>query len=276
MADVGSPILDHWLLAGAGQDELRPLLTSAQEVRFLPGEMIFEEGDTADGLYLVTAGSVRVTAANERGDVLLATLGSNDVLGEMGVLDGAPRSGTAVALDHCTAYFVPGERFLDTLELSTRLCVRLLALLTERLRLANEPLKRYPRALTAEREAAEAYLSAPSMSRPMQVGAPLIPQLLDSIERRTLERPADGFYTATIDSFTGWLRGQLDHPGPIGDLARYAAEDSTWPYTADDLDTFSEYLDLRGADSSVQSGLGAGWHAWQIDVNRADHRAGSD
>jgi CRP/FNR family transcriptional regulator len=276
MADGGAPILDHWLLAGVAQGELQPLLSSAHGVRFLPGEMIFEEGDIADGLYLVTAGAVRVTTANQRGDVLLATMGANDVLGEMGVLDGAPRSATAVAVDHCTAYFVPGERFLDTLEISTRLCVRLLALLTERLRLANEPLKRYPRTLTAERPDVEAQPPAPSAVPPTQVGAPLIPQLLDSIERRTLERPAEGFYTATIDSFTGWLRGQLDHPGSISDLARYAAEDDTWPYAAEDLDTFSQYLDLRGADSSVQSGLGAAWHAWQVDINRSDHRVGSE
>src|SRR5438309_10602178 len=96
MTEKSASILGHWLLVGVRTENLRPLLTSAHEVRFLPGEVIFEEGDPADGLYLVTAGTVRITAANERGEILLATIGANDVVGEMGVLDGEPRSGTAV------------------------------------------------------------------------------------------------------------------------------------------------------------------------------------
>src|SRR5438132_5646412 len=98
MTESKTSILGHWLLVGVRTENLRPTLTSAHGVHFLPGEVIFEEGDTADGIYLLMSGTVRVTAANERGEILLATIGANDVVGEMGVLDGEPRSGTAVAI----------------------------------------------------------------------------------------------------------------------------------------------------------------------------------
>src|SRR5438093_2302726 len=107
MRGTDAPLLEHWLLAGVPTTDLGLLIGSAQQVRFLPDELIFDEGDTADGLYLITAGSVKVTARDDRGIVVIATIPSNDVLGEMGVLDGQPRSGAATALENCVAYFLP-------------------------------------------------------------------------------------------------------------------------------------------------------------------------
>ena len=128
---------EHWLFAGVDAAVLRAALESGREVRFLPGEALFHENDTADGLYLITAGSVRVSATAESGETLLAVVRSNEVLGEMGVLDGQARSGTATAVGVCVAFFMPTEPFLDLLERSTTVCMRLLALLATRLRRAN-------------------------------------------------------------------------------------------------------------------------------------------
>src|SRR5581483_10137262 len=122
-------ILRHWLLSGVPKDQLAPILANAQAVRFLPGEVVFEEGDPADGVYLISTGAMDVTATDEQGRVVLARISADDVLGEMGVLDGQPRSGTATADEHCTAYFVPRERFVEALRGSPALCTRLLALL---------------------------------------------------------------------------------------------------------------------------------------------------
>ena len=143
MADVITPV-EHWLFAGVNRDVLRPALESGEEVRFLPGEVIFREGDEPDGLYLVTAGAARVVATGEAGETFLAIVKSNDVLGEMGVLDGDKRSGTATSINICVAYFIPSDPFLDLLEASSAVCMRLLALLTQRLRVANGRLGELP------------------------------------------------------------------------------------------------------------------------------------
>src|SRR6266540_4116271 len=108
--------LHHWLLTGIPADEVLPMLRLGRELRALPGEVIFHEGDRSDGLYLVIAGSVRVSTAGESGEMLLAFIGPDDVLGEMGVLDGEPRSATATAVGLCSMYFVPDGPFLDVLE----------------------------------------------------------------------------------------------------------------------------------------------------------------
>ncbi len=145
---------DHWLFSGVGLDILRPALSAGHESRFLPGEVIFREGDEPDGLYLITAGAARVAASGEDGETFLAVVKMNEVLGEMGVLDGERRSGTAISINMCTAYFIPSDPFLDLLESSSAVCMRLLALLTQRLRRANGRLGELPPSSTVPAEEA--------------------------------------------------------------------------------------------------------------------------
>ncbi len=143
---------DHWLLAGIPEDVIGPLLTAGEEVRYLPGDVIFREGDPSDGLFLVTAGAARVTVTGEGGETYLATVRSNEVLGEMGVLDGEPRSGTATALTLCAAFYLPADAFLDLLERAPLASMRLLALLCQRLRRANGRLVELPSTAAVSQE----------------------------------------------------------------------------------------------------------------------------
>jgi CRP-like cAMP-binding protein len=261
MAERRFPILDHWLLAGVPTQQLQPLLTNAHEVRFLRGEVIFEEGDRPDGLYLISDGSVRVTASNERGEVLLATIGANNVLGEMGILDGEPRSGTATAIEPCTAYYVGMEPFLDTLELSPQLCMRLLALMTDRLRLANEPLKRY-----ASLAAADDPFTAQSDARPSREARPPAGDPVDL----QIGREPKGFYTPETESFYDWLVQRIGWGDLIGDLARYASDDPGWPRNTDDVEVIRLYMETRNAEPSAVRALNSAWRAWSIASRRAE------
>jgi CRP-like cAMP-binding protein len=260
MVERRAPILDHWLLAGVPMPQLRPLLANAHQVRFLRGEVIFEEGDPPNGLYLIADGTVRVTAANERGEVLLATIGPNNVLGEMGVLDGEPRSGTATAVQPCTAYFVAMEPFLDTLELSPQLCMRLLALMTDRLRVANEPLKRYASLAAADDPFVQAG-TGPSRERR--------PPASDPIDLRIGQEPK-GFYTPETESFYDWLVQRLGWGDLVGELARYASDDPSWPRSADSVEAIRDYMELRGAEASLMRALNAAWRAWLVATRRAE------
>ncbi len=107
MAEAVIAPSEHWLFAGVPEGVLRPAIEAGHESRFLPGEVIFHEGDEADGLYLLTAGAARVAAMGDDGETFLAIVKANEVLGEMGVLDGERRSGTATAISMCATYFIP-------------------------------------------------------------------------------------------------------------------------------------------------------------------------
>jgi CRP-like cAMP-binding protein len=61
------------------------------------GEVIYEEGDPGDVLFVIQAGQVELLRAGAEGPRLVARLGPGELFGEMGVLLGRPRSTRAVA-----------------------------------------------------------------------------------------------------------------------------------------------------------------------------------
>lgn len=81
------------------------------ERQFQKGDVIFKEGDKANEAYIVTKGTVEILKHAHHGDVLLATLNSGDVFGEMGLFEDAPRSATARAAE------ITNVDIIDTKEL---------------------------------------------------------------------------------------------------------------------------------------------------------------
>ncbi len=63
------------------------------------GEVLFQEHDEGDFAYLVEQGRVRVSLRADSGELRLADLGPGDLVGEMALIDNAPRTATAVALE---------------------------------------------------------------------------------------------------------------------------------------------------------------------------------
>ena len=62
---------------------------------FKKGQTILEEGDTSREAYIVNSGKVTVV----KNDEIIATLGENEIFGEMGWLQHIPRSATVMAVE---------------------------------------------------------------------------------------------------------------------------------------------------------------------------------
>jgi CRP/FNR family cyclic AMP-dependent transcriptional regulator len=68
--------------------------------RYRKGEVIFHEGDPGDALHLVLSGRVKIGRMSLAGDETIVTsIGPGESFGELVLLDGAPRSATATALE---------------------------------------------------------------------------------------------------------------------------------------------------------------------------------
>jgi NTE family protein len=98
---------------GRLDDTARALVIDQLEPRaFTAGASVIHQADPADGLYVVAAGRLQVIATTERGDRrVLTEVGRGDVVGEMALLDDAPRSADVVALRECHLYFLSGAGF---------------------------------------------------------------------------------------------------------------------------------------------------------------------
>jgi CRP-like cAMP-binding protein len=114
------------------------LVVVAQQLRrrrFRRGEVIFHQGDPGDALHLVRSGAIKIVLPSAEGEeAIIATLRSGDFFGELALLDGAPRSATAVAQEACETWTLSRELFHGLLERDTSLRDALLAGLARELR----------------------------------------------------------------------------------------------------------------------------------------------
>jgi CRP-like cAMP-binding protein len=62
------------------------------------GEALFQEGDGADTAYIIEAGELEISTQADGHKVVICSLVDGDIVGEMGIIDGAPRTATATAL----------------------------------------------------------------------------------------------------------------------------------------------------------------------------------
>ncbi len=111
-------------------EELLGVTSIAERRRYEPGELVFAEGDEGDGLLVVASGELVV----ERGGRALAHLGRGEIVGELSVLDGEPRSATVRATRATEVYFVGREAFLELCDASPALVQGLLRSMAKRLR----------------------------------------------------------------------------------------------------------------------------------------------
>lgn len=103
--------------------------------RFRRNEVIFHQGDPGDSLHIVASGAVKIVLPSAEGEeAIIATLRPGDFFGELALLDGAPRSATATALEPSDTLVLPRQVFLDLLDTMPGLRNALLAGLAKQLR----------------------------------------------------------------------------------------------------------------------------------------------
>lgn len=91
-------------------------MTSTYRVNVASGETLFRQGDPPTTAFLIEQGALRITALHDGESVTLGELGPGALLGEMAVLDDAPRTATATALSDCVLTPVDRKQFAERLE----------------------------------------------------------------------------------------------------------------------------------------------------------------
>jgi len=101
--------------------------------------MIFHKDQAGDALYIVESGRVRIFLAAESGDEFTPrAIEAGEVFGELALLDGAPRSASAEAVEDTVTYTLSRDEFQRYLATAPQMAVALLKLLSTRLRELTE------------------------------------------------------------------------------------------------------------------------------------------
>jgi CRP-like cAMP-binding protein len=102
-------------------------------VTFQKGDMIFCEYEPGDAFYLIQEGRVRISKVIGDIEKTLDVLQPGEVFGEMAILEGAPRSASAFAVDRVKALQFNKENFEILLQGNPQITLKILRLFTKRI-----------------------------------------------------------------------------------------------------------------------------------------------
>ncbi len=99
-------------LFSLGPEETGKLVYYMGYKEFKKGQVFFNEGDEGDAVYYIIRGSVNILKESVEGrPIKLATIRRDGIIGEMSLIDSAPRSATALAMEDTEAVFFARQKF---------------------------------------------------------------------------------------------------------------------------------------------------------------------
>lgn len=122
------------LFSSLPDTDLDRLSKVVKEVKLESGDRLFEEGSPGDKAYIIEKGEIEILKESGGKNVLLAVRKSGDVIGEMSLLEEAPRFASGRARTDSTLYAISHEQLDDLLNSSPSAARALLFTITSRLR----------------------------------------------------------------------------------------------------------------------------------------------
>jgi len=122
-------------------DLLKRIASRGGVKRFAANTLIIGEGDTADTLYIILSGRVKVYASNEEGrEVIIALRGPGEYVGEL-ALDGGERSASVMTTEPTTCSVVTGANLRQFIAEHPDFALHLIHRLIDRVREATGNVK---------------------------------------------------------------------------------------------------------------------------------------
>jgi CRP-like cAMP-binding protein len=115
---------------------LRVPYNKSEARRFAAGQPIFNQGEAGSTMYVVHEGEVDLLVNGQK----VEKLGPGGVLGEMGLIDAAPRSASAVARTDCKLIPVNRERFGLLVQHTPDFALQIMRVMAGRLRVMDQML----------------------------------------------------------------------------------------------------------------------------------------
>lgn len=101
-----------------------------EHLSFSAGQLIFQQGEPGDTLYIVAEGQVDIRVDGQ----VIETIGTGDILGEMALIEERPRSASASAVTDCLLVPVTRQHFLTLIQRTPMFAIQVMRVLANRLR----------------------------------------------------------------------------------------------------------------------------------------------
>lgn len=122
------------IFADLSPDDLKQIADLAREEWHPDGSILCREGEEGNAMYIIVSGKVGVQKGIEGNDKVIAVRGEGDFVGEMAIIESAPRTATLVAQGELRVLAIDGESFTAILRERTNVALSVMRTLSRRLR----------------------------------------------------------------------------------------------------------------------------------------------
>jgi CRP-like cAMP-binding protein len=105
------------------------------------GRVIFNEGEPGDTMYIIQMGRVKITKRIGNSEKILMVLQKGDFFGEMAIVNQAPRTATATAVDNCQLLYFNRQGFLSMISKNSNIAMNIIEKLCLRLQKADTTIR---------------------------------------------------------------------------------------------------------------------------------------
>lgn len=127
------------LLSSLADQDLREIIHISRQKSYAKGDVIINQGDQGNLLFVLLSGSVKVSLIDSHGkEIIIRMLYKGNFFGEMSLLDGQIRSTTVTAIEDTEALVIYRDQFKRLIQQKPHVVLEILATLNRRLRTATE------------------------------------------------------------------------------------------------------------------------------------------
>lgn len=131
--EIATLLMDIPLFKDIDRSKLKLLAFTSERVQFHENQEVFHQGDPGDHAYVIVEGEVDVVLESASGESTVATLGCNEVFGEMALLSNIPRTTTIRAKTPLVLLSFSQDVFLRMVEENSEIATAMMRVLAERL-----------------------------------------------------------------------------------------------------------------------------------------------
>ena len=130
------------LFSELADQELNLLAASGSRKNFPGKNVIFQEGDSGDVLFIILSGKVKVLLTGKNGqEYILSHLGPGNFFGEMAILESAPRSASVITVEPSEFFLLGRKALTELLKHHPDIAMKILKNLSQRLRKVSEQVR---------------------------------------------------------------------------------------------------------------------------------------
>jgi CRP/FNR family cyclic AMP-dependent transcriptional regulator len=121
--------------------KLKLLAFTSERLTYAEGDVLFEQGDAGDASYIIIGGKVDVVVDTPGGPLIVATLGENEIVGEIAILCDVPRTATVKAKTEVTTLRITKDLFFSLVVEFPQIAVEIMRELAHRLEVTTARLR---------------------------------------------------------------------------------------------------------------------------------------